>query len=401
MEEGNNHIKIYSAEEIQSYLEGRMSPAEMHALEIAALEDPFLADAIDGYQQSGVSAGSSNLELKQALEDRLTRSRSNRMIPGWLKIAAAVAVLVTTVVSITLIINPWAQHEAIVASKKERHQKLEDTGAIVASGVGNQEPQNKAELRKETQNPGSSAPQQLKSVPKVKESSLPGSNPEVRAEDPGTDMAMPSAAAAETPISSQLRGSVSGVVIDSNKRPVPGATVTVAKQQVVTDDSGLFALKPTDTVMNVEIQSVGFATRNAIVKDDAVLDTIVLRPSSASLEEVVVTGFGTKKNARAANRESGSGPIAYPSIPWEEYQQYLKKQLQSSGIDTLPGEAVISFTASPEGRLSKFKVEKSAPTKAVNALLIDLIKSGPRWQVDGGKAGRGTVRIPLGLGIEH
>ena len=116
-------------------------------------------------------------------------------------------------------------------------------------------------------------------------------------------MAMPSAAATEKQVSSQLQGRVSGVVIDSNKRPVPGATVTVAKQQVVTDDSGLFALKPTDTVMNVEIQSVGFVTRNAIVKDDAVPDTIVLRPSPSSLEEVVVAGYGTKKNARAPMRQ--------------------------------------------------------------------------------------------------
>ena len=75
------------------------------ALETAALEDPFLADAIDGYQQSGVNARSADQELKQALEDRLTGPRNNRLIPAWLKIAAAVAVLVTTVVGITIIIN--------------------------------------------------------------------------------------------------------------------------------------------------------------------------------------------------------------------------------------------------------------------------------------------------------
>src|SRR5215470_15444588 len=44
----NNHI-IYSAEDIQRYWKGQLSPQEMHAMEKAALDDPFLADAMEGY----------------------------------------------------------------------------------------------------------------------------------------------------------------------------------------------------------------------------------------------------------------------------------------------------------------------------------------------------------------
>ena len=40
----------YSAQDIQRYLKGQMSPEEMHAIETAALDDPFLADAIEGYE---------------------------------------------------------------------------------------------------------------------------------------------------------------------------------------------------------------------------------------------------------------------------------------------------------------------------------------------------------------
>jgi outer membrane biosynthesis protein TonB len=398
MGEENNHIKIYSAEEIQSYLEGRMTPADMHALERAALEDPFLADAIDGYHQSGIKAGKAELELKQSLQDRVTDSKRNRTIPAWLKIAAAVAVLVTTVVSITLVINPGAKNDAIVSSQKKAQNKLEDTATIMESGVRSQQSENKPEVRKETQTPSSPPQQKLNSVSNNKETRLLELQQEAKAEDANTDLP-PTSAAPEKSYSSQLKGKVSGVVIDSNMRPVSGATVTMARQQVVTDDSGLFALKSTDTVMNVEIQSVGFATRNAIVKDDAVLDTIVLRPSTPALEEVVVTGYGTKKKVRASNRQTNStSAIASPSIPWEEYNQYLRKNLQSSGLDTIPGEAVVSFTASSDGRLSKFKLEKPAPSKALNVLLIDIIKTGPKWDVHGGKSARGTVQIQLGTG---
>src|SRR5690348_10722997 len=44
----NNHI-IYSAEDIKRYWNGQLSPQEMHAMEKAALDDPFLADAMEGY----------------------------------------------------------------------------------------------------------------------------------------------------------------------------------------------------------------------------------------------------------------------------------------------------------------------------------------------------------------
>ena len=48
----NDHTKEYSAADIQRYLQGNMSAADMHALEQAALDDPFLADAIEGMQQT-------------------------------------------------------------------------------------------------------------------------------------------------------------------------------------------------------------------------------------------------------------------------------------------------------------------------------------------------------------
>jgi hypothetical protein len=46
----NKHDIIYTAEDIQRYLAGGMEPAEMHALEKAALDDAFLAEAIEGYE---------------------------------------------------------------------------------------------------------------------------------------------------------------------------------------------------------------------------------------------------------------------------------------------------------------------------------------------------------------
>lgn len=49
MNEENKNI-IYTAEDIKRYLTGRMTPAEMHAIELAALDDPLLAEAMEGFE---------------------------------------------------------------------------------------------------------------------------------------------------------------------------------------------------------------------------------------------------------------------------------------------------------------------------------------------------------------
>ena len=48
MSNEKKHI-IYGAKEIEQYLSGSMSNVEMHAIEKAALDDPLLSDAIEGY----------------------------------------------------------------------------------------------------------------------------------------------------------------------------------------------------------------------------------------------------------------------------------------------------------------------------------------------------------------
>jgi len=59
----NRHHINYTYADIRRYYEGQMSPAERHALEAAALEDPFLADAVDGY----ANAPTAGTELQESV----------------------------------------------------------------------------------------------------------------------------------------------------------------------------------------------------------------------------------------------------------------------------------------------------------------------------------------------
>ena len=85
-------------EEIEKYFSGQMSPEDMHSLEESALNDPFLAEAMEGYHDQ-----KNNWEevKKQAalLEENLDKKAIEKSAPvffmnqGWLRIAAVFVVL--------------------------------------------------------------------------------------------------------------------------------------------------------------------------------------------------------------------------------------------------------------------------------------------------------------------
>ncbi|AXY75068.1 hypothetical protein D3H65_14250 [Paraflavitalea soli] len=99
---GTDHITQYSAADIQRYLDGKMLPAEMHALEQAALDDPFLADAMEGMQQTLTQHSSSLIDthlqdLRQQLDERTRKESKAAPVIAfrWWQVAAAAVVVVT------------------------------------------------------------------------------------------------------------------------------------------------------------------------------------------------------------------------------------------------------------------------------------------------------------------
>jgi len=105
----------YQLSRIHNYINGLMSREEMHALEREALEDPFLQDAIDGYNmQQGVDVKSLSL-LQQRLERRIAEhaQRKNKFYFSWQRLAIGMvgAVMFIAVCTLLLIRHlPNRQH---------------------------------------------------------------------------------------------------------------------------------------------------------------------------------------------------------------------------------------------------------------------------------------------------
>ena len=93
MAEQNTHIN-YSAEDIERYLKGKMSAKEMHDMEKAALQDPFLADAIEGFSNASFEESHQHLnEITAALQ---TEKEETKVVPlpsnnfYWWRVAAII-----------------------------------------------------------------------------------------------------------------------------------------------------------------------------------------------------------------------------------------------------------------------------------------------------------------------
>jgi Gram-negative bacterial TonB protein C-terminal len=95
-----NTYKIYGHNDIRRYINGEMSSAEMYALEKQSLEDPFLMDAIDGYNNmeahiadASLAALKTNLQpLQEAKVISLHQNNIAKKFP-WLKVGIAASVI--------------------------------------------------------------------------------------------------------------------------------------------------------------------------------------------------------------------------------------------------------------------------------------------------------------------
>src|SRR5882724_54841 len=108
MSEKEKNTGSYNASVIEKYLQGKLSAAEMHAIEKAALDDPFLADAIEGMdlalQKNNQSLHDDVAELQERLKKRISGNK-RKVSPlismrNWWQ-AAAVLVILTFSVLIT------------------------------------------------------------------------------------------------------------------------------------------------------------------------------------------------------------------------------------------------------------------------------------------------------------
>src|SRR5687768_13900629 len=110
-----HHSTTFTLQDIERYLNKEMTPEEMHAMEKAALEDPFLADAMEGYTELADRGSVQSLptdvsELQSRLQQRINPAGNERKVirlnrNHWWRVAAAIMLLAGTAGLVYTVIN--------------------------------------------------------------------------------------------------------------------------------------------------------------------------------------------------------------------------------------------------------------------------------------------------------
>jgi CarboxypepD_reg-like domain len=362
----------YSAEDIRHYLDGKLTGPEMQAMEKAALEDPFLADAIEGYEESrkqSVSFESGVADLQKKLAERIHQNRRKSAIPAWFAhwpVAASILfVLGAAWFTITLINKKSLPPKIATTIAKDsgtkkitlqpptilqKHStesllpKSEPTIVHSDSEEIVSDKKTETERKNRDRNMATSRERNIPSTAAEKPVASSANNLSRKYSDTAEKMIssdsmvfqkrkLAAAPELKEALSSKTAGLeiskdkipsenyVQGIVMNEKGEPVSGATVSLAKSKygTTTDSNGYFKLflKNQDSGKKLVFNSVGYLSFSRAVKSDSSFtNRIQLQPSNQSLNEVVVVGYGSEEidnsnglyEPRRIRKKSGSVP---------------------------------------------------------------------------------------------
>ncbi len=475
----NNNIKNFTAADIEKYHTGLLSSKERHDLEKAALDDPFLADALEGYVVAGENASADMAELQQRLAAKVEGAKVIPMnaAPKNSFRTLRAAALIAFVAGASFLIYQFGfnkkQGEIAQAgtTKKEDGKSTDSSVKATNNQTGttstpvsevktdgpapgvttNETPA--AITNKETK-PGNGGTGNIVtpaetskiaddiSVSKTTET-LPIVTAPAKGADEKTDSYKVNPASPQKKeiareevknraINQELDKDVAadqaakqqnnrnatasrksneqnysrdqstnifrGRVTDADNNGVPFANVTNVQDNnagTYTDARGYFNLTYPDTVLNVQVRSIGFENTNTQLRNTVPTNQVILPDDRKSLSEVVLSN--QKPNATARSRNSNMKlEEPEPADGWENYDTYLVNNLNLpedlKSRQNNAGSAVeISFEVDKNGEPANIKIEKSLCAKC-DKEAIRLVKEGPKWKRKA-KKGRTTVTI--------
>jgi hypothetical protein len=161
-----------------------------------------------------------------------------------------------------------------------------------------------------------------------------------------------------------------------------------------TDASGFFNFRSPDTVLDVQVRSIGFENHVSRLNRSASTNVVVLE-EDRSLDEMVISN--SRPNAEARSRRNNvTLEEPEPADGWTNYDAYLANNLNVPD-DYLtkpePNPSVeVSFEVDRNGEPVNFRIERSL-CKKCDSEAIRLIREGPKWKRNANTRGRTTVTI--------
>jgi TonB family protein len=426
-------------DDIQRYREGSLSGPEKNALEKKALNDPFLADALEGAESIPADEFTTDIA---SLSKKIRKANDGSLFTP-LRIAAGV-ILMIGIGSLFLLINePDAQliaskeatpvdslagkdslNATLLALEKETKDALQEAQSQQAAKSDQQiasakKSEAEAKDASKADDALASADQGKSEGPKLQpvvtepivtagreaeDSRDKIAEVEVQAEDLKEETTKAKKALAIAPSEQQnqdkdarasgLRGedravssgfaqqNITGQVTSMDDgSPLPGVNVVIkgTNQGTVTDVNGNYSVPSQGTSTVLEFSFIGMKTVDSKVTNTTKND-VVMAPDATQLSEVVVTGLNLQNTALDGTAEPVV-KLALPKGGLRAYNKYLEKNLRypAEAIENkVKGKVTIQFVVTTAGDLTDFNVVKGLG-HGCDEEVIRLVKEGPTW----------------------
>jgi len=393
---------------IRQYLAGELDDKAMHALERQALNDPFLADAIEGYAAHTPEQTVHQQELASRLSDRIAASPA-RVRPMYYRWAAAAAILLLMFsagwflweqqrkapiagINATQPSPVYSEHgdtAAVKAKDGTIHQAEADENAAAAKN--DQLAQNTlppAPVREKTQQ--SKVAREQESSPVLSEAADKAA-PAAYEKSTALDTIGAAAASRQQQL---LKEQASRKLIPSaqprlkeeasrnyNAQPATGkpapALADRRQQQSI--------LNPSDSQRSHlnEVVVVGYGVQK---KENATGSVMVIRgqtginPPASSLDSQLqgrAAGVTVESSANTTIGEDMAYREPAPVTGFTAFENYLKTKTINPD-NKYNGTVRVSFVVMPDGSLQDFKILRHL-NDACDAEAIRVIKEGPAW----------------------
>lgn len=434
MQQTNSTYPFYGPEDIKRYLSGSMSAQEMHDMEKAALKDPLLADAIDGFRNADPVVTDMHLNALKASILGLSQQEQPAVIPlnssskpqWWRWVAAACSLTLIAGTTWWIMQKAGPDDQPVAVNDQNR---VEDTAraAITAPSAvpvqeaakpdqavivsDNAQPKNEKVAPKKV--PVLAQAEALKASDRLKETedqsiqskkdalhfesltlkrepvnsyapamaAAPVSSAAPRVKIVNTEASYPNKAMGFQPVAY-----IEGQVVDKEGAPLPNASISIpGRNRTTANNDGSFVLPVYDSSFNVSIDMVGYQNTTASLKPGT-QNKVVLEKAFNNLEETVVVGYGAKRqktfaymqDARKAQAAAVSAnEVIYPEEGWSHFYEELGTSL---GVDKAKKTKTlqIKFTVDDNGDPVDFEVVES-PDATMAKKAIEFIKKA-KWK---------------------
>ena len=414
------------------YIRGLRKGKEAHRLEKESMQDPFLADAMDGYNQVEGNHEQRIEKLRMQVSAHSAKKKNTYAITWSI---AACLIIGFGISSYFLFLKKSMTDEVFIAEESVSTKLAEPaaplTPAIPATPTVPATPQKEIALATTKVKTDSTPVSEITArqankkdmIAKIQATSQPQQGvlvatvpvmEEVSEETAALQEVVATMDTFESESDKKMKlakvatilpqnNMIKGRVTNEKGEPLIGASVTYKGTNIgtITNMNGEFSLVKKDDKKRLTAQFIGYDPVEIRVDTSRTM-LIAMNENKQALNEVVVVGYGAKKNKKSVtagtvvkrNEQANKDITPQPVIGKRKFQKYLKENLvrpTDEKCAQVKGKVVLTFLVNKEGRPFSIKVKESL-CESSDKEAIRLIQEGPDW-IYGTKLAEVTVHF--------